>query len=382
MPVSGTAISQRTSFTPAVGLSFLLFDFGGRSGTIGQARETANAAGATLDATIVTTLLQAEQAYFGYQSARDVVDASEQNVRTATASRDASVALFRAGLATVADTLQTATALAQARVTLLNARQSFSTSRDTLATIINARSDVPFTVAAERAPTGAAATQVTALLTARVDTLVAHAVRTRPDVDATRDQALAAQQQVRVARSALLPAVTLTGTSGYNQIYGGVQNINGLTYNVQVGLSVPLFDAGARRATLQAANASADAARARADAATTQAVNQVISAAEVLKESADRLSANESLLATAQRNAEVATGRYQAGVGTIVDLLNAQTTLATARSQLAQARWSWATSLAQLSRNAGILGLRGELPAVAAPAVPASTPLSTSDLSR
>jgi len=82
-------------------------------------------------------------------------------------------------------------------------------------------------------------------------------------------------------------------------------------------------------------------------------------------------------LASAERNEEVAVGRYQEGVGTIVDLLNAQTTLATARSQLAQARWAWTTALAQLARNAGILGLRGELPAVAAPAVPASTPLST-----
>ena len=381
--VAGTGLTQRTSFTPAIGLTFLAFDFGGRAGQIGSARETANAAGATLDATIVNTLLQAEQAYFGYQSARDVVEASQQNLQTAQASRDASVALFRAGLATVADTLQAATALAQARVNLLNARQSLSQSRDTLATVINARSDVPFTVATERAPTGSAATSVTALLTARVDTLVAHAVRTRPDVDAMRDQALAAQQQVRTARSALLPAVTVTGTAGYNQIYGGVQTINGMTYNIQVGLSVPVFDGGARRASLQAANASADAARSRADAMTTQAVNQVVSSAEVLRESADRLAANETLLATAERNAQVAAGRYQAGVGTIVDLLNAQTTLATARSQLAQARWAWATSLAQLARNAGILGLRGELPAVAAPAVPASTPLSTtSDASR
>ena len=378
IPVAGTAAVQRTAFTPAVGLTFLAFDFGGRAGQIGNARETANAAGATLDATVVNTLLQAETAYFGYQSARDVVDASIANVRTATASRDASVALFRAGLATVADTLQAATALAQSRVNLLNARTSLANSRDTLATIINARSDVPFTVAAERAPTGSAASAVTEQLTARVDTLVAHAVRTRPDVDASRDQALAAQQQVRVARSALLPAVTVTGTAGYNQIYGGVIPINGTTYNIQVGLSLPLFDGGARRATLEAANASADAARSRADAITTSAVNQVVTAAEVLRQYAERLAANEALLASAERNAEVATGRYQEGVGTIVDLLNAQTTLATARSQLAQARWAWTTALAQLARNAGILGLRGELPAVAAPAVPASTPLSTS----
>jgi outer membrane protein TolC len=83
----------------------------------------------------------------------------------------------------------------------------------------------------------------------------------------------------------------------------------------------------------------------------------------------------DQLLASAARNEEVARGRYQEGVGTVVDLLTAQSLLFTARAQSAQARWGWATALAQLSRDAGVLGRRGELPAVAAPALPPGTPL-------
>jgi AcrR family transcriptional regulator len=182
--------NERTQFSPRWGLTFLLLDFGGRSGRLGVARESANAADATYGATVVNTVLEAERAYFGYQSAREVAEAQTANVRTAGLSRDAAVARYRAGLATVADTLQAATLLAQARVTLLGAEADRTTARAALATVMNARADARFVVAADSAPTAAAAQQATAALTANVDTLVARAQRLRPDVDAARDAAL------------------------------------------------------------------------------------------------------------------------------------------------------------------------------------------------
>jgi outer membrane protein TolC len=367
-------LNERTQFSPALGLNFLLLDFGGRAGLAAAARESANAAEATFDATVATTVLQAEQAYFDYQSARQVVEAQDENVRTAALNRDAAVARYRAGLATVADTLQAATALGQARVTALAARSDVVNARAALATVVNARADAAFVVAADSAPTAAAVTAATAALTARVDTLVAHAVRRRPDVDATRDLALAATEQIRVARSAQLPAVVVNGSMGYNQVRN-IPQLTGTTYNVQVGLAFNLFDNGLRRANVRAATASAEAARLRADAATTQAANETVASAEQLRVAADRVVASDALLGSAARNEEVARGRYREGVGTVVDLLTAQTLLFTARAQNAQARWGWATALARLARDAGVLGARGELPAVAAPALPPGTPL-------
>ena len=52
------------------------------------------------------------------------------------------------------------------------------------------------------------------------------------------------------------------------------------------------------------------------------------------------------LLASALQSAEVADGRYRAGVGSILDLLTAQSALADARSQEAQARSLWFLSMA------------------------------------
>ena len=65
---------------------------------------------------------------------------------------------------------------------------------------------------------------------------------------------------------------------------------------------------------------------------------------------------------------QVALGRYREGVGSILDLLTAQRSLAQARAQQVNARLSWHIALARLARDIGQLGAHGENPLV-----PAST---------
>jgi len=70
----------------------------------------------------------------------------------------------------------------------------------------------------------------------------------------------------------------------------------------------------------------------------------------------------DDLLQSAEQSAQVAAGRYKEGVGSILDLLTAQTALANARAQRVQSRWAWYTSLAQLAHDAGVLGVHGDTP--------------------
>ena len=59
---------------------------------------------------------------------------------------------------------------------------------------------------------------------------------------------------------------------------------------------------------------------------------------------------------------EVARGRYRSGVGSVLDLLAAQSALASARAQQVEARLAWSVSLAQLAHDAGVLDPRGGNP--------------------
>jgi len=73
-------------------------------------------------------------------------------------------------------------------------------------------------------------------------------------------------------------------------------------------------------------------------------------------DSADKqLQTTSTLMATANQNQDVAVGRYQAGVGTILDLLTAQTAAASARQLRITAELNWQVARAQLALALGRL---------------------------
>ncbi len=64
------------------------------------------------------------------------------------------------------------------------------------------------------------------------------------------------------------------------------------------------------------------------------------------------------LLDSAEQSARVALGRYKAGVGSILDVLNAQSALASARQQRIQSTFNWNISRATLGTGYGQFGCR------------------------
>ena len=72
-----------------------------------------------------------------------------------------------------------------------------------------------------------------------VDSLIEVAVRNRPELATARAQASAAQSQIRVARSASLPSLTLSATGASNS--SNVAGYAGRTYLLNFGVQVPVF---------------------------------------------------------------------------------------------------------------------------------------------
>ena len=96
-------------------------------------------------------------------------------------------------------------------------------------------------------------------------------------------------------------------------------------------------------------------AREQAQTLEDQVLLQVWTSYYNLKTSAAQVKTAQDLLASASQSQEVAAGRYKSGVGTILDLLTAQTAYASARAQEAQARANWFLSVAQLAHDTGSL---------------------------
>ena len=347
----GRTAVQQSVLTPSATLTYLLFDFGGRSGRVRGAREQLLAAGFTHNATIQDVVLQIQVAYFQYLANRSLLGAQRTTLEEARANLVAAEERRRVGLATIADVLQARTAASQAQLDLQNTEGNLQTSRGGLALALGLPANLPYDV-----DSSAAAVPVAALADS-VDTLIASALRGRPDLAAARSQAAAARAGVGETRARLLPSLNLSATAG--RTYATTIPDGANSYNLSVGLAIPLFSGFSRQYDLRAAEYQAEAAAARSETIRQQVVFQVFSAYYALQTSTRRVRTAEDLLASAEQSSEAALARYKAGVGSILDLLAAQTALAGARAQRVDARLAWSVSLAQLAHDAGVLDPQG-----------------------
>jgi outer membrane protein len=348
----GRPAVDRSAYGPTLSLAYTVLDFGGRSGSIDVARQTAVAANLTHNTTVENTILQVEAAAFTYLSTRSQLSAQQLSLDLATKALDAANERHRVGLATIADVLQAKTARSQAELELETLQGQLLVTRGLLAVAMGVPANTPIDM-----PEITAADSVH-FITQSVDTLISLAVQNRPELATARAQAAAANSQIRVARSGYLPSFGLTAVGANNG--SNVSTFSGNTYTVGIGVQMPVFSGFSNHYDVAAANEEYQSALARGEAAKQEIIQQVFTAYYTLRTSTDRVRTSRDLLASATQSETVARERYREGVGTIVDLLIAQTALATARAQEIDARWQWRSSLAQLAHDVGVLDARGD----------------------
>jgi len=346
-----TASGSRSQLTTSATLSYLLFDLGGRNGSIEEAKQRAIAADLTHNATVHDVILQVESALFSYLATRALRDAQEESVREAIADTAAAAERMHVGVATLAEVLQARTQLAQGRLQLATLQGQEVTAKGNLATAMGLPANARFDVGSVQA------IDTVARIAASVDSLVNAAIATRPEVAEVRAEAASLAAAVRVARSAGYPALTLSSTT--SSIQSTQTGVSPRNAQLLLGLQIPIFNGFSRQYDTRAAREQYDAGLARLTSTRQQIAGQVFAAYSALTTANDRVRSARELLLAAQQSADVALGRYREGVGTIVDLLLARSALATARAEDIQARWEWRTALAQLAHDTGLLTTTG-----------------------
>ncbi len=360
-----TAVEQSV-LSPSVTLNYLLFDFGGRTGRVAGARQQLLSASFLHNASIQDVVLQVQVAYFRYLANRALLEAQRTTVEEARTNLTAAEERRRVGVATVADVLQARTAASQAQLDLQTTEGDVQTTRGALALALGLPANLPYDV------DSSAAVAPVAPLADSVNAIIATALQGRPDLAASRAEVEAARAGIQEARGALFPSLGFSATAG--RTYATTIPDGADSYSLSLGLSIPIFNGFSRQHDLRAAEFGAEAARARNESLRQEVVFQVFSAYYALQTATRRVRTSEDLLASATQSSEVARGRYKAGVGSVLDLLAAQSALADARAQQVDARLQWSVSLAQLAHDAGVLDPREERPLRLTPDTTTSAP--------
>ncbi len=356
--LSGVSTGQQKS--AALTLSWLLFDFGTRAANLESARQLLSAASATLDASVQSLFLSALQAYYNAQATRAALAAAQESEKASRESFVAAETRYKVGTGTPADRLQAQTAWSQATLNRIKAEGDLRNAQGVLANVMGLDANRPLALAELPAATpdtgsgsGSGSGESYAAAEQDVAALVAEARRRRPDLRAAEAQLKAAQAGIDAARAAGLPTVVL----GAGQTWQDAGGISGNGNSLGLTLNLPLFSGFGTTYKVRAAQAQSDSLAAQLDQLSQQISLDVWRAYQSLTTAGQSLKTTADLLASAEQSERVALGRYKAGVGNILDVLNAQSALAAARQQRIQALLDWRVYRATLAQSLGNLDI-------------------------
>lgn len=340
--------SYFTEGGPDVILSYTLFDFGQRTATATAAREALYYADLNHNQQIQTVLQDVMNDYYTYLYQLAVKRADEADLKNAQMALDAANEKFALGLAALGDVAQARTQYLQSKIKLTTQKQEVEEAFSQLAVDLGLPANLMFKV--QPLPEQVLADP----LLDDINTLVCVAQNQRQDFLASKANYRSKEASLLEAKRAVYPKITTQMTTGRYWFQDGEMEPEN-HWTAVFSLSFPIFNGFYYRNQIK--NAEAKVELSKADLLKTELglIQGVTNAHMGVKTAAMNLNDTDEYLKAAELEFEIALSSYKAGTMTILDVIQAQSSLADARSQKANAQKSWFLSLADIAYATGSL---------------------------
>lgn len=346
---SGTGFNTayQTNASPDILVSYTLLDFGVRSSIAETARQALYYADLTHNQQIqnVLQIVMNDYYYYLYQSA--ILRSNEANLENAQASLDAANQRFALGLAALGDVAQARTQYLQSKISLTNQKQAVENSFAQLAVDLGLPANIPFKV--QPMPEQIEAEPILA----SVDSLVELAQTQRQDFLASQANVCSKAAALKYAKSQVYPIINGSfdiGRTWYTWTLNDTYH-----FALELDLTFPIFAGFNYINGIRKAKADLETARAQMLQSELGVIQNVTTSHMGVKTAADNLKFTEEYLAAAELEFDIELKSYKAGTATILNVLNAQSSLADARSKKAGAQFQWFSSIAALAYATGSL---------------------------
>jgi len=337
--IGGSGQNTGTSLT--VGGSQVIYDFGrSRSGLTRAERQLA-ADIAALSGTKADVILNVKQSYYGLLRTTHLVQVFEENLKAQGEHVSLAQERLNAGLGPKADVLKAASAVASARVDLVGARNNADQSRVDL----NSAMGVDVRSAAQIEESAEPETSVP-----DVDHAVDLAIKNRPEMLQAEQQVAAAEAALKSAQTGNLPALS-TSLSDLQDF--GARRVTSNSWEWLLRLQWQPWDSGFTRGAVTQARAQLGSAQESLYEVRQSVSRDVVAARLNLLAAQEALSAAIVEVASAKEDLDSATGRYQAGVGIFLEVLDAQAALLKAKVDELAARYGLSIARAGLEYAIG-----------------------------
>lgn len=288
------------------------------------------------------TRLDITNAYYDVQQADEQVRISEGAVRAALQSLRDAQALEQAGLGTRFDTLRAQVQLANENQNLIRARGDQIINRRQLAQILSLPQDVDITAADP--------VEIAGLWQLSLEESIVQAFQNRAELQQQLAQRNISQQQRRFALGEQRPQVSLFANYTLEDVFNDGVGLSDV-YSVGARVSWNLFDGGAARARAAQQETEAEIAETRFANLRNQIRFQVEQAYNNLLANLQNIQTASVALEQATEALRLARLRFQAGVGTQTEVIDAENELTRAEGNRVRAILDYNRALATLQRS-------------------------------
>jgi outer membrane protein TolC len=335
--------SSNRSLTTSLSASVDLFTGFRRGAELQAARAGEDQAGASLvDARFQQALTTTNQ-FFDALAAAQLVGVREASVRRAEEQLKVSIAKLQAGSATRSDSLRSLVTLGNTRLDLIQSRTDLATAEAGLARLVG-----------EVGRVQAADDSSFHRMVAAVDTqaLRSEAEARSPRIQSAVASARAASADIRAARSAYWPSLTLGANTGWN-----ASRANDYTFfnqrQVSLQLSWNLFNRFDRELAITQREASYEFAQATAEDERRAVQAELTQRLAELDAARSKIEITQTSVVAATEDLRVQQERYRLGASTIVDVLTSQEALDQAEVNVVTARFDYLRARAQIEALIG-----------------------------
>jgi len=352
---SGTAGSSGTvnataadTFNSQLTFNMTLYNFGKREGNVQAARETLDATKQDYETTVQDTILSIKQAYYVYLAAQALVNVRKDTVRNRDLLVKQARGFFEVGTRARIDVARAEANLYTAQADLIAAENAVKIAWVTLRNAMGSPR-LPEQPVAEDSP------EMTFSMNLSGARNVAFDARTElKSFEALRR---AADQLIATARRGHLPDIIL------DSFYGRTHKSGDSTFpetfplrpvwQVQLSLNIPIFDGFRTTNRVDETLHNYYNLKAQEEDRRQQIALEVEQSYLRVVETQERINATESAAKAAKENVDLARGRYEVGVGSIIEVTDAETLYTDAQTTYIRTVYDYKIADAQLARAMG-----------------------------
>ena len=297
----------------------------------------------------------ASAAYYTAVNGKNQVVVAQSNVDTQTEHLRVVNAQYNAGVVAKSDVLQTQSDQAKAMTQLIAAQNAYAIAVLTLKTTMNISLDTVIVLAED--------------LTIKQDnlsatTLVAYALKNRPDYSASKIAVQADQYGLKVSEAGYYPTIGLGATYSNSLTNAGTNplnvkdpndyNSNSNQFALAATLQYNVFDGFLTKNQVKAAQAQITQDQQASELVRLQVILQVNQAIDQIATDVKLIAANKAYLDFATENLKINNVQYNSGVTTNLNVMTAQSDLANAQSQYWNSLYNFNKDNAQLALYTGV----------------------------